>query len=97
MEDPSAFHTEIDPSSIKVEDEFVVAHLVVMDRFQNRHTFSLTWKAGHEADWKWRGDDAWLQTEQNAERLGIDPAQLIRLTDAAVGNAAMMLNTRTQT
>lgn len=82
---------EIDAASVKREEDRIAASLIVRDRFRTRHAFPVTWRHGHAGDWTWQGEDSWLQTEVNAEHLGIEPARLIALADQAVAAAASTL------
>lgn len=91
MEAHSALDAVIDTASAKRHDDHIVASLMVEDERQVRHVFYITWKPGHETDWAWQGEDSWVQTEVNAEHLGIEPARLIALADQAVAAAAKTL------
>ncbi|MDD4881593.1 MAG: hypothetical protein PHX10_08460 [Gallionellaceae bacterium] len=91
MEERAALDAVIDTASVTLHDEHLVASLIVEDESHIRHVFYVTWKPGHEADWTWQGEDSWLQTEVNAEHLGIEPARLIALAEKAVADAARAL------
>ena len=88
MAEHTALNAVIDAASVTLHDGHIVASLMVEDELQVQHVFYVTWKPGHEADWTWQGEDSWLQTEVNAEHLGIEPARLIALAEKAVADAA---------
>jgi hypothetical protein len=84
LSDESDFKAVLDATSVAIKDDRVTANIHVSGRFHKQYVFGVTWKKGHEADWSWQGTESWLQTEFNAEQLGVEPAQLLASAEAAI-------------
>jgi len=84
MSGESDFKAVLDATSVLSHDDHVTASLLVRGRFGKQYTVGVTWKKGHEADWSWQEEESWLQTEFNAERIGVEPAQLLDAAQAAI-------------
>jgi hypothetical protein len=88
VSDVSASKAELDSGSVQINDEHVMANLVVEGHFQKQFVFGVIWKRGHELDWSWQGLEGWLQTEFNAEQSGIEAAHLLGLAEMAIKDFA---------
>lgn len=82
----------LDETSVRLVDGYMVATLVMKRRFHLQYAFAVTWRTGHEVDWSWQGSETWLQTELNAEQLGIEPSELLALAQGAIAQFANASN-----
>ncbi len=78
------YSASIDESNVNLLDGKIRARVIVTGPFEVRHVFEAGWRLGREDDWFWSEEESWLQTELNAERVGINSSQLIHIIKSAI-------------